>query len=109
MVPLFGALTQCEREIIRDRTGAGLAVARPRGRRGGRPAKLNPDQVRTARRVHDERELTVEEIGRSSAIAAPLYAGRWAGTGRRRRRAVSVVLLLVELSMSVVACTDVPT
>ena len=66
---LFGALAQCEREIIRDRTVAGLAAARARGRQGGRPSKLNADQVRTARRLYDERELTVEEIGRILGVS----------------------------------------
>src|SRR5664280_3734982 len=37
---LFGALAQFEREIIRNRTMAGLAAARARGRSGGRPSKL---------------------------------------------------------------------
>ncbi len=41
---LFGALAQFEREIIRDRTMAGLSAARARGRNGGRPAKLSPDR-----------------------------------------------------------------
>ncbi len=59
---LFGALAQFEREIIRDRTMAGLS-ARARGRNGGRPSKLSPDQVRAARRLYDEREHTVEQIG----------------------------------------------
>jgi len=61
--PLFGALAQFEREIIRDRTMAGLAAARARGRNGGRPSKLSPDQVRAARWLYDEREHTVEQIG----------------------------------------------
>ena len=60
---LFGALAQFEREIIRDRTVAGLAAARARGRNGGRPSKLTADQVRAARRLYDEREHTVEQIG----------------------------------------------
>ncbi len=63
MFHLFGALAQFEREIIRDRTMAGLAAARARGRNGGRPSKLSPDQVRAARRLYDEREHTVEQIG----------------------------------------------
>jgi len=60
---LFGALAQFEREIIRDRTVAGLTVARARGRVGGRPSKLTAEQVRQARRMYDARELTVEQIG----------------------------------------------
>lgn len=60
---LFGALAQFEREIIRDRTVAGLAAARARGRVGGRPTKLTEHQRREARRMYDARELTVEQIG----------------------------------------------
>ena len=60
---LFGALAQFEREIIRDRTVAGLTAARARGRVGGRPSKLTVEQVRQARRMYDARELTVEQIG----------------------------------------------
>jgi len=60
---LFGALAQFEREIIRDRTVAGLTAARARGRVGGRPPKLTAEQVRQARRMYDARELTVEQIG----------------------------------------------
>ena len=60
---LFGALAQFEREIIRDRTVAGLTAARARGRVGGRPSKLTAEQVRQARRMYDARELTVEQIG----------------------------------------------
>ena len=59
---LFGALAQFEREIIRDRTMAGLAAARARGRFGGRRSKLSADQRRTARKLYDERELTVAQI-----------------------------------------------
>ena len=60
---IFASLAQFEREIIRDRTLAGLAAARARGRQGGRPAKLSPEQRRTARRLYDGREHTVEAIG----------------------------------------------
>jgi len=60
---LFGALAQFEREIIRDRTVAGLTAARARGRVGGRPSKLTAEQVRQARRMYDARELTVEQVG----------------------------------------------
>ncbi len=60
---LFGALAQFEREIIRDRTLAGLAAARARGRQGGRPSKLTAEQRRQARKMYDARELTVEQIG----------------------------------------------
>jgi len=60
---LFGVLAQFERELIRDRTVAGLTAARARGRVGGRPSKLSAEQVRQARKMYDARELTVEQIG----------------------------------------------
>ena len=72
---LFGALAQFEREVIRDRTVAGLASARARGRVGGRPPKLTADQVRTARRLYEERELTLAEIGGVLGSVGPLSTG----------------------------------
>jgi DNA invertase Pin-like site-specific DNA recombinase len=66
---LFGALAQFEREIIRDRTVAGLTAARARGRAGGRPSKLSAEQRRQARKMYDERELTVEQIGRVLGVS----------------------------------------
>jgi len=66
---LFGALAQFERELIRDRTVAGLTAARARGRVGGRPSKLTAEQVRQARRMYDARELTVEQIGQVLGVS----------------------------------------
>ena len=63
MFHLFAALAQFERELIKERTNAGLAAARARGRRGGRPPRLTGDQVKTARRLYDQKELTVGQIG----------------------------------------------
>jgi len=48
---------------------AGLAAARARGRKGGRPSKLDAEQVWQGRRMYDERELTVEQIGRVLGVS----------------------------------------
>ena len=48
---------------IKERTNAGLAAARARGRRGGRPPRLTGDQVKTARRLYDQKDMTVSQIG----------------------------------------------
>ena len=48
---VFGALAQFERDLIRERTLAGLAAARARGRRGGRPSKLTPERRRQAEAI----------------------------------------------------------
>lgn len=45
---VLGAFAQMERELIRERTRAGLAAARARGRQGGRPRKLTRQQARAA-------------------------------------------------------------
>ncbi|MGC5627186.1 recombinase family protein [Georgenia sp. Z1344] len=60
---VFAALAEFERDLIRERTNAGLAAARARGRTGGRPSALSPAQVKTARRMYEQNEMTVAQIG----------------------------------------------
>jgi Resolvase, N terminal domain len=50
---LFGALAEFERDLIRERTIAGLAAARTRGRTGGWPTVWTPEKLRVARSMHD--------------------------------------------------------
>ncbi|MCH4852314.1 recombinase family protein [Bifidobacterium pseudolongum] len=59
---VFGAMAQFERDLIRERTNAGLKAARARGRKGGRPARLTADQVKEVRRKYDGGTMTVKEI-----------------------------------------------
>src|SRR3954447_941155 len=50
----FGALAEFERDLIKERTNAGLEAARARGRRGGRPKALSPQQVKQLKSLaHD--------------------------------------------------------
>jgi DNA invertase Pin-like site-specific DNA recombinase len=58
----FAALAEFERDLIRERAYAGLVAARARGRTGGRPPRLSPDQVRTARRLNEQQDMTVAQI-----------------------------------------------
>jgi len=60
---LFGALAEFERELIRERTVAGLAAARARGRSGGRPRLMTPEKLAVARHMYDSREHTLAAIG----------------------------------------------
>ena len=60
---VFAALAEFERDLIRERTNAGLAAARARGRTGGRPLSLSPDQSRAARRMYEQKDMTVAQIG----------------------------------------------
>jgi len=57
----FGALAEFEREIIRERTNAGLAAARKRGRKGGPKHKLNPKEADHAKKLW-EANTPVKEI-----------------------------------------------
>ena len=59
---LFSALAEFERDLIRDRTRAGLAAARARGRIGGRKKALSPPQVKTASTLMKEGEMSIKEI-----------------------------------------------
>jgi len=59
---IMGALAEFERDLIRERTQAGLAAARARGRVGGRPSVMNAKKIATARKLYDSREHTVAEI-----------------------------------------------
>jgi len=57
---LFGALGQFERDLIQERTRAGLAAAAARGRKGGRKPVINADKLARARAIIDK-GLTVRE------------------------------------------------
>jgi DNA invertase Pin-like site-specific DNA recombinase len=54
---VFGALAEFERELIRERTQAGLRAARARGRNGGRPAKMDARKIMVARTLLDNPKL----------------------------------------------------
>jgi hypothetical protein len=59
---VFGPLAEFERAIIRERTLAGLAAARARGRLGGRPPALTPAQVEMARALLADRTRPIREV-----------------------------------------------
>jgi DNA invertase Pin-like site-specific DNA recombinase len=70
---IFGALAEFERNLIRERTQAGLSAARARGRRGGRPKALTGKQLSIARDLYEKRH-PVAEICRTLKISkATLY------------------------------------
>ena len=59
---IFAALAEFERELIRERTRAGLAAARARGRKGGRKFALTKAQVRLAQAAMGQKETKVSEL-----------------------------------------------
>ena len=70
---LISAISQFERDCIVDRTREGLAAARARGRKGGRPP-VDANVLDKAIRLYDSKEYTVSEIGELTGIKrATLY------------------------------------
>jgi DNA invertase Pin-like site-specific DNA recombinase len=67
---VFGALAEFERSIIRERTRAGLAAARARGRVGGRPPALAADDLAAARALLRDPEITVAQAARRLGVAS---------------------------------------
>jgi DNA invertase Pin-like site-specific DNA recombinase len=66
---IFGAIAEFERNLIRERTKAGLAAARARGRLGGRPKKIE-----LAKKLYASKEHTIVEICEAVGVSkATLY------------------------------------
>ena len=71
---VFAAFAEFERELIAERTRAGLAAARARGRKGGRPRKMDPSALRAIRTLLRETDETAQAIAKRFNIGtATLY------------------------------------
>lgn len=70
---IFGALAEFEKEVIRERTKAGLNAARSRGRHGGRPLILTPEIIAKAKAMHKEFTITPKEIWTTLGISRALF------------------------------------
>jgi DNA invertase Pin-like site-specific DNA recombinase len=80
---IFSALAQFERRLIQERTRAGLAAARARGKHGGRrPLRPEDPRVRMASMMYGDQRLTVAEICRTLRIS-PATFYRYVALGRR--------------------------
>ena len=75
---IFAALAEFERELIRERTLAGLEAARARGRRGGRKFALSKAQVRLAQAAMKSRDTSVAELAAELSIK-PVTLYRYVG------------------------------
>ncbi len=74
MLTILAAFAELERNVIIERTRAGLDAARAKGRVGGRPRALNAQQLKTAQALHDSGTHTITEIAGMLGVArATLY------------------------------------
>lgn len=72
---IFGALAEFERNLIQERTRAGLAAARTRGRKGGRPKSLDEKKREWLYRLYDEKQHPIQEICELIGVSkSTLYA-----------------------------------
>lgn len=73
---IFASLADFERHLISERTRAGLAAGRARGRMGGRPPALTPRQLREARLLLTDSEATVTTVAERYGVSrTTLYKG----------------------------------
>jgi len=70
---VFGAIAEFERELIRERTKAGLEAARARGRKGGRRKVLSSQQIAIGKSLAADPNRTVTEICETLGISRPTY------------------------------------
>jgi len=68
---MFGALAEFERNLIRERTNAGLQAARSRGKVGGRPKALDSNKRELAVTLYDDKKHTIKEICTMMNISKP--------------------------------------
>lgn len=78
---VFAALAEFERSIIQERTQAGLAAARARGKKGGRPAALTADDLLIAKALLRDPAISVEEVAKRLKVS-PSTLYRYFSGGR---------------------------
>ena len=81
---IFAALAEYERELISERTIAGLAAARARGRKGGRPFKMTPAKVRLAAASMGKPGTNVSDLCRELGITRQTLYRHVSPTGELR-------------------------
>ncbi|MEQ9437481.1 MAG: recombinase family protein [Cyclobacteriaceae bacterium] len=68
---IFGALAEFERNLIRDRTMAGLSAARARGKLGGRPKALSKEKRQLLHKLYEDERYSVKNICQMLNISKP--------------------------------------
>jgi DNA invertase Pin-like site-specific DNA recombinase len=71
---VLAALAEFERDLVRERTRAGLAAARARGRHGGRPSVLTAHKAQVAQEMYVSGQYTVATIAKTLGVSrASIY------------------------------------
>ena len=88
---IFGAFAEFERELIRERTIAGLKAARARGRKGGRKFRLTKSQVRLAQVAMQNRDTSVVDLCKELHITKRTLYRYVAPDGKLREFGIKVL------------------
>lgn len=88
---IFAALAEYERNLISERTVAGLASARARGRKGGRPRKMTPAKVRLAAASMGQPETDIGELCKELGITRQTLYRHVSPTGELRPDGTEVI------------------
>ena len=88
---IFAALAEFERDLISERTKAGLASARVRGRKGGAPFKMTAAKVRLAMVAMGQKETKVTDLCSELAITRQTLYRHVAPDGTLRKDGLKVV------------------
>lgn len=88
---VFAALAEFERNLIRERTKAGLAAARARGRTGGRRPKLTAAQIKEVVTKVDAKKMRIEDIARAYDVSRTTIYSVVAGWRKDRENSVQKI------------------
>jgi len=66
---VFGALAEFERSIIKERTKAGLSIARAQGRVGGRPPAMDDADIKAAKVLLADPDVTAKEVAQRMGVS----------------------------------------
>ncbi len=70
---IFSSIAEFERDIIRDRTRAGLSSARARGRVGGRPKGMDEKKIALAKKLRQDHSLSIDDICKTLGVKRTTY------------------------------------
>lgn len=91
---VFAAFAEFERELIAERTRAGLAAARARGRKGGRPRKMDRPTLRAIQTLLRETDETAQTIAKRFSIGTPTLYTYLNGDGSLKEAGAKLIGLV---------------
>ena len=101
---IFGALGQFERDLIRERTRAGLNAAISRGRRGGRKPVITAEKLRRARALIEQGFSVREAAARIKVGKTALYVALYANAGAAPRKKVRSRIVHASRTVFALSC-----